>query len=747
MPERLQISVDAASPVLQIPVEGLGAAVVTLGDLRVRTTQPCAYDSIDLDLFLNNTTLRAVSMKQERFEMMEPIPVHLTVSYRSTAEVNSCEVNLDIQEARMSVSPLSMRILYMAPFAAAAIMRPNAPVVPNIVQPKVPELLASEGQRPLDLGTAMTAATATERAAMLAQAVFGENGTAAVDAAKQGVEAAQAKQFKFHLVAQLEALEVRLSNNILPVFQIRLEMLPPGLSLYQHTLPPQLNLAIPECSAQMMAYADGAWEPLVERVCFGVSLDQGASDGVDKTRVCVDGHGPLQLNATPSMVQVMSRFGSLFFSSLSTVFGTGDTEVGGARYRVVNLCSESIVLTFLSPQTNFVEEMIVEPTGPKWQSLDDVVLPNFVTEVSAKLLGRPPSDALRLLGTGSVLIPESGFIAELMNDSTSYRVLLLSTPVRLHNDTELPVNVRLHRKNGEVFQINACNTMFCQAAVLGYDEPSNSVTRHGGYDVTDSRLSGLDLPPHSVFSVPSEALVCAHGATIPSRVIVSIQPSVGAAFCDKREVGKGVEPCILVCSHGEGRVCFHCRSEVKECRVPRPMAVTTVRLRPTLVFLNALPIGKLHVKYTAAASRSLWGLRFDSSSYALVLVLFVLLDLLVVLCCSSLFLLFLLLIFFLLVYWSLSLLEDTRTEDLFVCGEPQVAVLSDRAATYLHHAKHFLRPYAIRTHNSNAASCEHSLARRRLLGCHLFPEASLWRESQPLRNQQWRLRHNWAPCD
>ena len=50
LPDAMEIEVVVFSPVLEVPIEGVGMSTISLGNLRLATPSPCAYTDISLDL-------------------------------------------------------------------------------------------------------------------------------------------------------------------------------------------------------------------------------------------------------------------------------------------------------------------------------------------------------------------------------------------------------------------------------------------------------------------------------------------------------------------------------------------------------------------------------------------------------------------------------------------------------------------------------------------------------------------------
>ncbi|CAK0793463.1 unnamed protein product, partial [Prorocentrum cordatum] len=169
----------------------------------------------------------------------------------------------------------------------------------------------------------------------------------------------------------------------------------------------------------------------------------------------------------------------------------------------------------------------VPPTGAGWQSLDALVLPSFATALAARTLGWGSDDAGRPLGfseplslerANAVTIPGSGLVAELLTPSPSHRLLLLATPLRVHNQTDLALHLRFHAEGGDglplqldgLAQAPACNATFLGHPLPAYDVASQHSDAPAPAPRDDEHA--LVLQPHAVACVPPGALMRRHQA-------------------------------------------------------------------------------------------------------------------------------------------------------------------------------------------------------------------------------------------
>ena len=188
-------------------------------------------------------------------------------------------------------------------------------------------------------------------------------------------------------------------------------------------------------------------------------------------------------------------------------------------------------------------------------SLDEWVLPHFATALVAKVPGGTPSERLSLERSGAVTLPGSAYVAELLTFSPSHRVLLLATPLRVHNQTDLTLVVRFHNAaQGEVLPVDLPATTSCDAALVGHPLPSCNTQSDYSARVTGAGAppTCLELPPNTCCAVPAMALFRRNGAGMASsRTLLSARPcGLDMGFCHPIEAGDGAESVTAACRAG-----------------------------------------------------------------------------------------------------------------------------------------------------------------------------------------------------
>jgi len=645
IPDKVAMEVRVSSPILFVPVAGLGTSMISLGMLHIRTPQPCEYRSIDLEMELNHTGLRADSLYGERFEMVQPVPVRLSVEYRGSDEQNAVHCQVKVKELSLSLAPQAVQILLATPTSFFQILYPND--VPSVIDSAAVD--AGVTTRALATVGKAAAAAATEdsspraahpsrlrRAAVVAGEVLGSDGGELLEAVARRAQEVRSKQFKLDLTMDFNALSITMADSIQPFMRWRMELLPPGLILHQQKEPNLLtvNAGVGTLEVDVLNTRSGCWEPFLERCRMGLEIERKASgsdpdDGSRATHFIISGQEPVRVNLTPTAVRRAAWILPLFAASLSSealpqadcsdTRGPRGSGGEGVKYRVVSLCDEIVELKFISKHTSrLVFE--VPPTGCSWRSLDEFVLPHFATAVVAMLRGSAASEPLPLERCGAVTIPGSGFVAELLAPEPSHRLLLLATPLRVHNQSDLPILVRIHdAAHHEVLPIHLESSTACDATLLGFPPPPLAVVRahvrpsSSGPSQTSTPSEShdhLELKPNMCCSVPAVAIVRAQGFGFRNaHVWISIKPAgVQAEFSMAVEVGAAQQACAATCRPpAEGTdasaraLHFLCDSNTTSHPLPAPIDITTIAIRPALVVLNALPIGDLTLRYSRSS--------------------------------------------------------------------------------------------------------------------------------------------------
>eukprot|EP00928_Gymnodinium_smaydae_P033092 TRINITY_DN23802_c0_g1_i1.p1 TRINITY_DN23802_c0_g1~~TRINITY_DN23802_c0_g1_i1.p1 ORF type:complete len:2579 (+),score=671.41 TRINITY_DN23802_c0_g1_i1:541-7737(+) len=656
-PDRLQVNLVIHSPILHVPVRTIGTSILSFGKLSMYT-EPCAYTSIDMHWKLDNTAVTAKSSRGERFDMIQPVAIQMGMEYRSSEDENKLTIQIFAEELILAASPQALQILLGTPggivgilsvpadeqpppadsaaVAAVATGAPNvAAAVPtawstaSLTTPGgthvglgIRRLRTLSGMSDVEPGTGADTRTMAERAKSLAQQVIpekllrkdGASGEDVIQVAVRKVEQVRKKQFRLNLEVQWEALEVTLSDSVLPVLRLRMELMHPGFVWYQQSIPYTMTLNILNSSLEMdvLNPRNGAWEPLAERCTMAWEVQRWQVDEERRgTHMIISGQEPLLLNFKPAMLQRAKDVIPLFleaFTAQELVNAVGEVIRGDdCKYRIVNLCEAPVEIHFKTKHRCDLRTTI-GPTGTKWESLDQWVLQHFATALGFRMLDKKTcSDLLSLERVGAVSIPGTSYVAELLTPDPYHRLLVIASPLRILNQTDLPLQIRFHDQR--LRSVSQLPSAVCDASLLGYKRPACSTLSELDTDATwlpmsDNKKGGfLEIGPHCVCSVPAQALgsdrVASAGVAGMATTRMSVRPScVRGEFSNAREVGSDVESFAFVCKQSDGRkVHVVCEAKTYECLLPFRTLITTVKLKPTLELLNALPVGTLDLRY------------------------------------------------------------------------------------------------------------------------------------------------------
>eukprot|EP00438_Fugacium_kawagutii_P031691 Skav232920 [mRNA] locus=scaffold1477:793829:799428:- [translate_table: standard] len=206
-----------------------------------------------------------------------------------------------------------------------------------------------------------------------------------------------------------------LADSIVPVLRCRGELTVP-IVMYKQKAPAigepnLLTLHLPDsalevhlgCSGhrgwllrrQSLNPNSGMWEPILERfraLTNGLALDMERKvyENDRDLHVHIRGHEPMLLNVTPSTVKRLKYIMPLFIESVTSSSlvgehnGDADAAQAAVKYRVVNLSGCAMDLHFRS---RYKQHLIasVKPSGSRWTSLDEWILPHFASAVTAQV--------------------------------------------------------------------------------------------------------------------------------------------------------------------------------------------------------------------------------------------------------------------------------------------------------------------------------------------------------------------------
>lgn len=613
IPDKLQIDLSIASPMLHVPVYAMGTSKLSLGELKM-TIPPCAYDSIDMTWILDHTSVTAQTKQGERFDMIQPVKATMKIEYRGNDEENQVLVQVNVEEeVILTLSPQAMQILiatipafletlWKPPTDGMSITEEHSVHGPSsVLQIGRQSSSPSGGRSPsVDEGYSLQQLRGLAEE-VLPGKILGTEGDAILSKVEQQVETAKKKLFRFNLGVQWEVLDVTFSDSMSPVMKLRMGLMDPGLVMYQQSKaedsPYKFSLTMHNCTADLSVLNpySGAWEPIAEHFQFSFEMNRWSVDEERRaTHLIVSGQEELRVNLKPMMLRRASEYIPLFVSSFlseEVIASSSKHEGTSSRsgyYRVVNICADKIELVFRSAKKGIVAKCIVEPTGSGAETLDDKILPHFADAVGAASLEqkRPERDWIPLDRIGASVVHGSDYIAELLTPSPSHRLLLLSTRLRVHNHTKRALQIRFF----DAERVEVAATGACDASLLGH---FTDVTSLDESDPFDEPLKGI-LRPNDICSVPLRAIIPCGERRFHCKALFCVRPADGSAIFSKPiEIGTHDEPCKIVCSRiaspGTGDVHLLCAPSFQQY----PTAVTTVALRPTLAFLNAVPIGGL----------------------------------------------------------------------------------------------------------------------------------------------------------
>eukprot|EP00434_Breviolum_minutum_P005941 symbB.v1.2.005239.t1/scaffold302.1/size234775/8 len=110
IPELMILDLYIASPVLVVPADE-GSARFGLGHLHLTSTEACSYDRMDLNLDLKETSLRAVSSRGARFNVVNPLQLKLHIQYQLLADETQLNIHGHVGQVMVSLAPQAVQIL------------------------------------------------------------------------------------------------------------------------------------------------------------------------------------------------------------------------------------------------------------------------------------------------------------------------------------------------------------------------------------------------------------------------------------------------------------------------------------------------------------------------------------------------------------------------------------------------------------------------------------------------------------
>eukprot|EP00931_Biecheleriopsis_adriatica_P043306 TRINITY_DN24759_c0_g1_i1.p1 TRINITY_DN24759_c0_g1~~TRINITY_DN24759_c0_g1_i1.p1 ORF type:complete len:2476 (+),score=500.29 TRINITY_DN24759_c0_g1_i1:515-7429(+) len=535
-PDKLKLDVCIAAPTVHMPVNSLGTVVVNLGQIQLLTTEPCAMTGIRLNADLTDTMLRVVTNKKEELDVLKPFPIQVRIRHDETPDALKADIKVLVGDMSLTAAPQAVQVLAAVP----EVLEAMAPLK-NEIEADEPVVKVSSKVDAKDTALALREAA---------------EGSTALEVATRRAEELSQKRLQVNIAADLGCVSVLVTDTVAPVMKLSCRVLGEGIVVTHDSLltgvdqSTRLDVANIALEAQVLNPRSRVWEPLLEPFHLGTTLTLASvpnSQSAVTTKVSCSAHKPLLVNAAPSTLQRLAGLVPVFTASLAPPV-EAITEDTLARYRVVNLFDKPLMLEFISHCNSSLRKEVL-PTGSEWVSLDELIIPNGATALTVQLAegGSQHSLPLCLEQCGKAAVPGTRCVAEVLAPEPAYRLLLLAPPLRIHNQTDLPVELRFHVADDVLGSVVA-DTVHCDAALVGKQLPAYPVQSKLQDSVT-SEAGGTPgtvlLPPNGLCAVPSDALVCDAGQL---QATLSARPVRGSFdFCTAVQVGRGMASDALTC--------------------------------------------------------------------------------------------------------------------------------------------------------------------------------------------------------
>jgi len=416
---------------------------------------------------------------------------------------------------------------------------------------------------------------------------------------------------------------ITLSDSVMPVCRLCTDVGEPGIVVNFVSAPRYVGVMVNKASVEVELFnpRHGSWEPVLEHFELSIKYTQKVgNDGIADTHLVLSGYKPLLLNVSPTVIRIATWFVPFFLDGFrvpsadevgaSSIEALDNAQHGRIdKYRVVNLCQQDVMLSFNSRHKVGLRTT-VPPTGSDWQSLDEWILPYFADSVVVRLLDGVPSSSLALdRGVGAVEVPGgNGLFAELLTPHPSHRLLVIGSALRVHNQTDLPVVLRFHKaaQDMSVFETQLEDQIQCDAALFGHSPPSCTARSMYSERPQEDRVPFLLLKPNSLCSVPPE--VCDRKVAYVSVRLAVKGVEFSAPFpIAPTSAWQKDQPMIQSCrDDSEGQLNLVCDGMVQISPAPACTPIATLSLRPSLMLINALPLGDLTVAIGTGAQQARW---------------------------------------------------------------------------------------------------------------------------------------------
>ncbi|CAE7235882.1 tipC, partial [Symbiodinium sp. CCMP2456] len=379
IPDRISLAINLSAPTVHVPVASVGKAVITLGQLTLETPEPCLFECLQFELQLKNTQVSTVFATGDVFDVVEPLPITISLKYAETPKDVSIVVAIKIGHLSLSASPNSVNLLMGLPQAVVDML-----TVPITVRQKKPAVLdkaleAVPVQKELKRAGSAVGFSATE--------VLGEDFVAFKRA-----EELQKKPMRTSVSLAFDDATFSLSDSIMPLLRLKMEAMPPGLQVSVESGKVDVKLMESSLSIDVLNTRHGDWEPFLERFDFGVSVVMSQT-----MRISLHALGPLHLNLVPKPTRQILELLPLLLTSLRPPQSSTEAEKkpdesssaadsGSEKLRVVSLWGGQLEVLCIGAR-NAEAKVVIQPTGSQWVALDDKISALTLRSLRVRVLG------------------------------------------------------------------------------------------------------------------------------------------------------------------------------------------------------------------------------------------------------------------------------------------------------------------------------------------------------------------------
>ncbi|CAE7449152.1 Vps13 [Symbiodinium sp. CCMP2592] len=454
-PNALEVDVELCAPRLHFKVREKASVEVSFGTLKLKTTSEDhdidELDKVEIEMTLQNTQLSVRNRSGSEHVLLSPVMLSTTLFYSPKV----AQVCVLLGPVKINASPVMLQILATVPKVLQDALAD--PVDPDALQATQADEEATQ-VKPTLQEAQLVKASAKNAVAVSQQSI---------KKLKEKTEAKATPKQTWQFVLDMEHVEVELRsdadpnapvlrlNGCLQAVEVRMEddkvtvpletsvMAdgddPAGLGQNCQKRKQMLRLSVDGYNMEV-----GRFEPALESFELACQVTKEELTGL---HVHLIGRKPLLVNVNPVFLRRLTWYGKRLADSLVPMpENPGPTPV---RYALLNLTHVKMRLR-MRLASGEVAFMDVAPTGDAWRSLDhlDVAFPPLIhISVAA------PGPALRNAATAShatvdlgllnsARIPNTPYMVQLLRPSVEGALILISTPVRIFNDTTVNLGLR-----------------------------------------------------------------------------------------------------------------------------------------------------------------------------------------------------------------------------------------------------------------------------------------------------------------